>query len=101
MDTTKELLKDYKELRDTIVEYGPNDRLLARRRVYEVEMRSQQIEQAYLALKSNYPDPIEFLELAKPLDAAALKNLNEAAAVNEEIGKLLDGSKRSRKKAAH
>ena len=100
METT-DLLKDYKELRDTIAEYGPNERLLARRRLCEVELLAQQIEQDYLMLKEMYPDPIEFLDLAEPLTTQGRRNLEEAAAVDQEIEKLLGGSKSRRKKAKH
>lgn len=101
MDTTKELLNDYKELRDTIVEFGPNDRLLARLGICEVELRARRIEQVYLALKAEYPDPIEFLEDAEPLSDAAIQDLIEAEAVHKEIDRLVNGSKKRRKKAAH
>lgn len=101
MNTTKELLNDYKELRDSIVEYGPNDRLLARLGVFEVELRARRIEQIYLTLKAEYPDPIEFLEDAEPLSVAGLKDLHEAEGVHKEIARLVNGSKRRRKKATH
>jgi hypothetical protein len=101
MDTTMDLLKDCKELRDMIAEYGPNDNLLAQRRVYEAEVLAQQLEQDYLALKAKYPHPIEHLELAEPLTAEAKRNLDEAAAVNKEIEKLLGGSRKGNGEAKH
>ena len=101
MNMTKELLNDYKELRDTIVEFGPNDRLLARLGICEVELRARRIEQVYLALKAEYPDPIEFLEDAEPLSDAAIQDLIEAEAVHKEIDRLVNGSKKRRKKTAH
>ena len=101
METTKELLKDFEELRDTIVELGPNDRLLARLSMFEVELRARRIEQVYLSLKEEYPDPIEYLELAEPLSDADLQALDEAEGVHQEIHRLVNGSKKRRKKSAH
>jgi len=101
MNTTKELLNDYKELRDSIVEFGPIDRLLARLAMCEAELRARRIEQVYLALKAEYPDPIEFLEHAEPLSDAARQALDEAESVHIEIGRMVNGSKKRRKKVAH
>ena len=101
METTKDLLRNYIELQETIAAFGPCGRLLAQRRVLDVSMQAHQVEQEYLALKEKYPDPIEFLEMATPLTAADRRNLEKAAAVNNEIEKLLGASKRRRKKANH
>lgn len=99
MNTTKELLNDFKELRDTIIEFGPNERLLVRLSMFEVELRARRIEQDYLSLKEEYPDPIEFLELAEPLSDADIQALDEAEGVHQEIHRLVNGSKKRRKKA--
>lgn len=99
MNTSKELLNDFKELRDTIIEFGPNERLLVRLSMFEVELRARRIEQDYLSLKEEYPDPIEFLELAEPLSDADIQALDEAEGVHQEIHRLVNGSKKRRKKA--
>ena len=97
---TKDLLNNYIELRDEIAAIGPSSRLIAMRRLLDISVQSYRVEEEYLALKEEYPDHIEFLELATPLTAADRRNLEEAAAVKEEIGKLLSSSRRPGKRPA-
>lgn len=101
MDTTSELLKNYKDLRDLIAACGPNDRLLARLHLCEVELLARQVEQDYVMLKSVYPDPVELLELAKPLSSAGRRNLDKAAALSVEIEKLLAARQKGQKNRKH
>ena len=60
---------------------------------------AHEIEQDYLMLKEMYPDPIEFLELATPLTAAQLQDLEAAAAVDKEIEKLLSSPRKGNGKS--
>jgi hypothetical protein len=60
------------------------------------------LQEDYLEAKAKNPEIyVKWLEPAKIFTAAQRRNLEKAKAVNKDIGKLLGGSKRSRKKAAH
>jgi hypothetical protein len=101
METPKDLLKYYIELRDEIVTNGIDSRRRVIRQLLNVAMQSYRAQQRYYRARAQFSDGTEAPECPMVLTAAACRNLTKAAAVNKEIGTHLSELRMRRRKARH